>query len=127
MKPTKKAKADAIARSIAIVSNHFKADAMTVGTARDSKCAKVKLARELLWHHLHACGMSWRAIGKHWNRSVHAMTQGARMAVLSLNDADRAMMARLPQIPTTLEIEHAKSYQTEKLPRAMGIPEKSIV
>lgn len=103
--PTKQTKAEAIARSVAIVSHHFKIDAMTVGTPKDSKCSKVKLARELLWHHLHACGMSWRAIGNHWKRSVHSMSEGARMAVLKIDDADRAMMARLPQIPTTLDIE----------------------
>jgi hypothetical protein len=102
--PAKQAKADAIARTVAIVSNHFGADPMAVGRAKPKVCQRGKTAREIVWHHLHACGMSWRAIGNHWERSVKSLSEGARLAVLKLNDADRAMMASLPQIPTTLEI-----------------------
>lgn len=81
---------------------------MLVGSKKTSHCPRVKIARECLWHHFHACGMSWRAIGRIWNRSVHSLTEGARMVTLKLEEPDRAMMDRLPQIPTTLEITDSK-------------------
>ena len=100
----KQTKAEAIALCIAKVAIHFDVDPFKLGSSADAKGQKMQLARKTLYHHLHACGMSWRAIGKIWNRSVHSLSEGARIGLLRLEAADRAMLASLPNIPTTLDI-----------------------
>jgi hypothetical protein len=100
----KETKAEAIALCIAKVARHFDVDAVKLGSSVDARGQKMQIARQALYYHLHACGMSWRAIGKIWKRSVYSVEEGARVGFLRMDETDRFMLTSLPKIPTTLDI-----------------------
>ncbi len=111
-------KADAIARCVNIVAHHFDIDPFQLAKPQGKPHPMASIARQCLWYHLHACGMSWRDIGEIWKRSVTIVQEGARMGCLRLDDKDRSMMARLPRIPSSLNIQHVEGSAPSQNPNS---------
>jgi len=107
--PTKTAKAEAIARCANIIADHFGFPPDKIFTDIQSKSLAVREGRALLIYHLHRCGMSYLAISRLVKRSEdHVRRSDVAGKTASSVDKETAdLLARLPQIPTTLEITAA--------------------
>lgn len=102
--PTKAERAAAIVQSAEIISRHYGIKPEKLFVEVQSKSPVVREARGLLIHHLHTCGMSYVAIGKIIGRSCDSCQRFHTHAKIRMMDEDRALLAKLPAIPNTLQI-----------------------
>jgi len=108
MTATKQTKADAIAACATLIADHLKTNPAKIFTDVQSKEAPGRKARFMLIYHLHRCGMSFDRIGKLVRRSPDYCQKSRGDTLMRLTTRDREILAKLPQIPTTLEIAHAE-------------------
>lgn len=95
---TKSAKAEAIAKCIGMAAAYFQTTPERIlGVhfhGNDNQDA-----RHLLWHHFHACGMSYETIAKMFGRAVPGVQRGARQGVIRMMGEDRQLLESMPKIP----------------------------
>lgn len=99
----KQTRAATLAECIELIAAHFECDPVRVFSSFNRPGEAVKSARNLLWYHMHDCGMSYYAIARIFKLSDAHIARSARQGMLRLMDDDREVLARLPRIANTLE------------------------
>lgn len=104
MTPTKQQRSKEIAECVSKISSYYGIDPMKVMTAFSNKCNRISEARNLLWFHLHDCGMSYDAIGRIWKLSCDHIAKRVKQGSITLLPDDLLLLKTLPRISSTLEI-----------------------
>jgi hypothetical protein len=99
----KQNRAAELAACIEPIAAHFGCDPVRLFSSFNRPGEAVKNARNLLWYHMHDCGMSYYAIARIFKLSDTHVARSARQGMLRLSDADREVLARVPRISNTLE------------------------
>lgn len=108
MTTTKTNRAQQIADSIEIVAKYFNADSNRVLTSFAPKNPNVARARIIIWHHLHACGLSFWTIGRIFGGlSADNVQRRTKQGVLRMTEEVHLMLATLPPISNSLKISKA--------------------
>lgn len=90
------------------VAEFFNADPIRILRGHITAASDVD-ARNVLWRHLHSCGMSYRAIGRLSGRADSTVREGVGNGLRPmLSPAVREMVAKLPRIGNSLTITHAE-------------------
>lgn len=103
--PAKALRSQQIAQCVELVSAHFNVDPRSVLTAFARKSMGITASRNLLWHHLHACGMSFNALSRIWKLSADHITRSARDGRIRMLPEEAALLKTLPRLDTTLDIQ----------------------
>lgn len=104
--PTKATRSQQIAKCIEIVAKYFNVDPIKVMTAFSNPSKGISHARNLIWYHLHECGMAYHAIGRIWKLSETTIQKRARQGSIALSPEDILILKTLPRISTSLTISN---------------------
>lgn len=98
------ARAEQIIQCGEIIAKHFNVPiANVLGRAIQIPNAD-REARQVLWMHLHGCGLSYAAIGRIFDRSAEHVEKNARLMRARLMPEDVEMFESLPKVKNSLRI-----------------------